>query len=108
MTDTVFHSVVPTNEDLEQIFVDRINHIIKRKNDMAAADADVKATFASLAENYADKFEKAEQGAAKKFAKAECTLIVNEFMKGVIDDKLNELESAEVSYNRIKDKLTDM
>ena len=62
MTDTVFHSVVPTNEDLEQIFVDRINFIIKRKNDAAAAEADVKATFASLAENYADKFEKTEQG----------------------------------------------
>lgn len=108
MTDVNFQSVVPTNEDLQQLFVDKINYIIKRKNDEAAAKADVNAALATLAENYADKFEKADQGAAKKFAKAECTVIVNEFMKGVIDDELNKLESAESSYNKIKDKLTDM
>ena len=108
MSDLHFQSVVPADEELQKLFIDKINFIIKRKNDEAAAKSDISATLTLLAETYAENFDKGDQAGAKKFAKAECTLIVNEFMKGVLDDELNKLASAEYSYKKIQKKLKDI
>lgn len=97
--------VTPQDADQKEIFFNELNKCIELQYMMDSAKEQKNEIIKNLKEDYASKFDKSEQAAAKKHAGKTIGYMLDEFLKGKLTEDKEYLEAAEIEYNDVSKHL---
>lgn len=97
--------VTPQDDNQKEIFYNDLNKFIELQYVIDAAKEQQSEILKRLKEEYADKFDKSEQGEAKKHAGKTIKYMLDEFLKGKLTEDKEYLEAAEIEYNDVSKHL---